>query len=67
MIAAIRRLWRAIKREIILGDIVAYQERLDMLCEDGIHKYDAADVMMIRGTIAMLKARLASDEFREVA
>lgn len=63
MIALLRRLWRAIKREILLGDIVAHEERLAAIHAHGLEHYDLFEVAELRGTIALLRARLASDEF----
>jgi len=59
----IGRLWRAFKRELLLGDIVAYQERLATIEAHGLHHYDPKDVALLRGLLALARARLASEEF----
>lgn len=63
-INAIRRLWRAIKREILLGDILALEKRLQAIEEHGLEHYDLFAVAELRGTLALARARLASDEFQ---
>lgn len=59
----IRRLWRAIKREILLGDIVAYEERLAAIHAHGTEHYDQSTIDELRGLLALARARLESDEF----
>lgn len=63
MIAFLKRLWRAIRRELLLGDIVAYEERLAMMLAHGLQHYDAHSVNELLGTLAALRARLRSAEF----
>lgn len=63
MIRLLQRFWRAIKREILLGDIVAYEERLAAIEAHGLEHYDLFAVAELRGTLALMKARLNSDEF----
>lgn len=59
----ISRLWRAIKREILLGDILAYEKRLETIYLDGPHHYDQAAIEELRGLLALARARLNSEEF----
>lgn len=61
----IRRLWRALKREILLGDIVAYELRLDEIERSG--QADRFEVQELRGMLALARARLESEEFNPAA
>lgn len=63
MIAFLKRLWRTLRRELLLGDIVAYEERLAMMLAHGLQHYDAHSINDLLCTLAALRARLRSAEF----
>jgi len=54
MIRLLQRFWRAIKREFLLGDIVAYEERLAAIEAHGLEHYDQESVEELRGLLARM-------------